>query len=198
MYSENYPEKLDCLNYGPKITQKWLYYIQKFSKISKVNEIWNIAPGITFYIIYVFIFKNFNWPKVAWQKRINFCWALVGMFWDVIYQDISIVTRDGVPAPALLVQQPGRCQDMTIIRGTSFSGCFCKFLTLKKSNLQISGVRGRKVPWTFAGMVLGSKFWAKNRSKSIDFLQFLPEFARIRSPAPCLSLRVCAVYDSLF
>ena len=49
-------------------------------------------------------------------KKNYFCWALVGMFWDVIYQDISIVTRDGVPAPALLVQQPGRCQDMTIIR----------------------------------------------------------------------------------
>ena len=39
MYSENYPEKLDFVNFGPKITLKRLYYSQKLSKISKVNEI---------------------------------------------------------------------------------------------------------------------------------------------------------------
>ena len=39
MYLENYPKKLDCMNFGPKITLKWLYYIKKLWKISKVNEI---------------------------------------------------------------------------------------------------------------------------------------------------------------
>ena len=96
MYSENYPKKLDCVNIDPKITLKRLYYIQKLSKISKVNEIWNIVPRITFYIISVIIFKNFNWPKIACQKRINCCRTLVGMFWDVIYYVYLITSIDKI------------------------------------------------------------------------------------------------------
>ena len=35
----SHSKKLDYVYFGPKITLKWLYYIQKLLKISKVNEI---------------------------------------------------------------------------------------------------------------------------------------------------------------
>ena len=53
-------------------------------KISKVNEIWNIVPGMTFYILSVFNFKNLKWPKIALQQKVHSCRAILGMFWDVI------------------------------------------------------------------------------------------------------------------
>ena len=78
MYSENCPEKLDNMKWnenGPKTSKK-------YKKISKVNEIWNIVPGMMFYILSVF-----NFQKMA--KNCMTISFLPGYSWHVLGCDLT-------------------------------------------------------------------------------------------------------------
>ena len=67
MYSVNYPEKLDYVNFGPKITLNGPKTLKNYRKFQKLMQYEISFQGWRFIFYPFLIFKIFKWPNIAWQ-----------------------------------------------------------------------------------------------------------------------------------